>query len=729
MTSFNTSEEELSRISRYVYETFQDIAVTSHMIQWRRHGYLLDETLTTTGDILQGRFESTYIVGSQSEGSTTVGMNSDTDFLMCEDDHLVVLEEKGWRRGKRNLLAFKDEETPPQFYKLCRMELNRPGYVTEPLHSTDVVDDQGRVLVSNKWLDEAMDRAFGDIVQHKCTTRGPQVSQGALISHGPSRSPVEEVDMVNALPCAILPEECQFLFQRPRPGHWPEPKTLEYARQCPAFFVPQGPANTLIEVRVLQWRLSTTLIERRLMFDLTEVQMLVYILLKMMRGCYIKPQFDDNLSTFHFKTAMMFTIETHSPDIWRKDNIVACTIYSFNTLLRWIKLRYCPHFTTKGVNLFDGKLSRHELQQLESVIMQIRDNIVWCICNLEMDMFGLRIKNKMGIQVLPVRIDNPRRQNIQKIQKKIIVNVSTSKGTFIEYLALQYNVMGPDEAHERVTRQLHHLHSMQATGSDLEREAASLYIPYLYGYLASIRASHCIASNQPVTQDIHRLYSLSLDCDLMSGKLKYASMLYCSGQYAQAAQMLTHCEGLLGQDVAHYCGCGGREYAHQSDRYLEKGLNTNTADLLRTSSTICVKFSRHELPCVPEHLRYEMYRTQTQEDRKKRHREHGWMDLVVIDCLPFLFYLQFLVYKQMGQPYRQFKAMQNQGDYFTCLKQKQIRGHGDTAANVLAHCFELVDRSNISNMAWNRYQMSIKAYPTNNAAWIHLIRLFRKHFL
>jgi len=149
MTSYKGSQEELSRFSRYVYETFKDISVTSHMIHVRRHGCLLQETVWTTGSKLLGRGWSTYIVGSQSEGSTTVGMKSDTDIFFSHYDYLLVLEKKEWRRGKRNLLAFKDEETPPQFYKLRRMEHDRPGYVTEPLDSTDVVDDQGRVLVSN----------------------------------------------------------------------------------------------------------------------------------------------------------------------------------------------------------------------------------------------------------------------------------------------------------------------------------------------------------------------------------------------------------------------------------------------------------------------------------------------------------------------------------------------------------------------------------------------------
>jgi len=659
------------------------------------------------------------------EGSTTVGMKSDTDMFTSRDNHLVVLEEKGWCKEKWNLLAFKDEDTPPQFYKLWRMEHDKLGYITEPLHSTDAVDDQGRVLVSNKCFDEDMESIVGHLVQHKSTTHGPQVNVGGLISHGPSRSWTEQIDYVNALPCDTLPEECQFLFERPRPGHWPKQKSLEYAKQCPAFFVPQGPPNVVIEDRILQWRLSTTLIERQLMFDLTEVQMLVYILLKMLRVCYIKPHFDDKLSTFHFKTAIMFTIESHLPDIWRRDNLLACTNFCFNTLLRWIKLRFCPHFTTKGVNLFNGKLSRHELKQLESVIMQIRDNIVWHICNLEMDMFGLRVMDKIGIRVLPFEIKNPKKKSNHKILKKVIGTVSFEISYLTEVLALQYNRLGPDVALERVSLQLHHLNSMKATESELVCEAAILFIPYLYGTLATIRASLCIASNQSVTQDIHQLYALSLECDLMSGKLKYASMLYCSGQYVQAAQLLTHCEGLLGLDVAHFCGCFSRRYSHRSNRYLEKGLNTNAVDLNKTSSTLCVKFSRHELPCVPEHLRYEMYRTQTLEDRKKRYSTNEWMDLVVIDCQLLLYYLQFLVYRQMGQQDRQAVALQNLSRYFKFSRQEKKIGHIETAANVAAHCCELMNRP---DKAWIIYKQSLELCPNNNAAWMHLITLFRKHF-
>ena len=79
MTSYKASQEELRKLSRYVYDTFQDIEVTSHMIHWRRRLYLLWETVANKMNTISGGNVTPYIVGSQSEGSTTVGMQSDTD--------------------------------------------------------------------------------------------------------------------------------------------------------------------------------------------------------------------------------------------------------------------------------------------------------------------------------------------------------------------------------------------------------------------------------------------------------------------------------------------------------------------------------------------------------------------------------------------------------------------------------------------------------------------------
>ena len=208
----------------------------------------------------------------------------------------------------------------------------------------------------------------------------------------------------------------------------------------------------------------------------------------------------------------------------------------------------------------------------------------------------------------------------------------------------------------------------------------------------------------------------------MSTKLKCASMLYCSGQCAEAAQVLTHCEGLLGPDVNHYCVCEDRLWLvrNQSESYLRIGLDGNVVALLKSHSTMCVKFSIHERCCVPEHLQGEMFRTLTHEDLQLRNVNNAWMDLVVIDCVPFLHYLQYLVYRQLGQPVSKRVALLKLVDYV--CQPEGIRGHVDTAIHMLAHCAEL---ENLPEAVLDLYQDSVRDFPRNNIANWHLARFLQ----
>jgi len=312
------SNEELSRD---VYEAFQTISVTSEMILRRRHDHLLQETLYTTRLKFLGDSCSLFIVGSQVEESTTLGMKSDIDQVARLDSFHVVLRLGAWQTGKINLLAFKDETTPPQFYKLCRLQKTPDGrheYMRDPIDDTDIVDKKGRVLITNTWVDTFAMLEFKNLGEEK------------LIMNGPSRSFDDRLDLVLAFPCNDVPEECEDLYQRSRPGHWPKTETFEYARQCPVFFVPQGHPHSPLNERQLQWRLSTTQSDSSCLISLKN-----NILLKMLKKENCKAKFGDNFSTFHIKTAMLFTIERHSPGTWCIDNIVVCATYCIDTLVQW----------------------------------------------------------------------------------------------------------------------------------------------------------------------------------------------------------------------------------------------------------------------------------------------------------------------------------------------------------------------------------------------------------
>jgi len=720
MTSYKKSKEEFSRD---VYKAFQSIGVTSDMIHWRRNCFLLDGTVYTTGLKLLGFSHNIFIVGSQVEGSTTIGMRSDTDHLFLHDNVQVVLKLGAWQAGKNNLLAFQDETTPPQFYKLCILQPTPDGRqecMRGQVNDSYVVE-QGRVLCSHRIVDKIVNDVFKGMGSDR------------VVKHGPSISNSDEYDFVCALPCNDLPEECESFFTRSRPGHWPKSETLEYARQCPVFFIPQGHPHSLFNE--LQWRVSTSLTERKLIFNFSEEQMLVFVLLKMLRKEYCKPKFGDDFSTFHIKTAMMFTIESHPQEIWRIDNIVECASYCIDILIQYAQDNVFPHFTMSGVNLFDGKLSEPDIKELETFLINLNKNIVEYISNLEMDSFGLKV-------LLGVHDEESKLTHEMEIRMMIRAEVRSALCDMVKMIYFQIITMHVVKAECSLSDHITYLAGLQSNGERWQREAADLFLPFLYGTLASINASHCITTNLPVTQDIIDLYKPSLECDLMSGKLKYASMLYCSGQFEQAADMLIHCEGLLGPDVVHDCQCQ-QKYNFQSDTCFRKYLYTSIVELLKTSSTSCVWFSEHELQCVPKHLRCEMYRTQTQNDKNKRNVLYAWMDMVVIDCVTFLYYLQYLVYRQKGNLPMRLLAMFNLMDYANKLVNTEVHKrrahcvmveylikeasfHTDTTFHVLAHCWELENRPDV---AWQLYQVSMNTYRTNNIALVHLIRLFIKYFL
>jgi len=93
MTSYEESQRQMSR---YLSQALDDIGVIQDMTDLRRHIRLLQETLYTIQCKLHGYKETHYIVGSQSEGTTTIGMDSDTDNLHILNDYQGVICLSRW---------------------------------------------------------------------------------------------------------------------------------------------------------------------------------------------------------------------------------------------------------------------------------------------------------------------------------------------------------------------------------------------------------------------------------------------------------------------------------------------------------------------------------------------------------------------------------------------------------------------------------------------------------
>ncbi|KAH3829650.1 hypothetical protein DPMN_102877 [Dreissena polymorpha] len=699
----------------------EDIGVTEEMVRFRRYVYLEDETRSPC----KNTSVSTYIlaVGSQVEGSTTLGMNSDTDMMRVEQYKKLSFHGQITEKTERNTLAavvVKDKNCCSQCCFLQVRPLNPE--TNQKIASNDdiditgrfVCDKQGRIFVSNK---PAVDKlsSMVKLFALNCEQHGPAVRFS---------DKCKETDVSFAIECPSQPDDCQVLFTRPKPGHWPKQQTITDAKQCGIFLVHPGNIgstynrlNSILTIQfsteysLLQWRISTNTIERLLMFDLSIVQMRAYILTKMIRKEFLGPLEDTRLSTFHMKTSFLFTIEQFPENIWRNDNLLQCVLYCLNTLRRFLKRRYCPHYTIASVNLFENKLEVFEMDLLENEISTMIFSKLICICSIQMDNFGQRMSGRINSRL------STKQEARSLIISQFLFNTYEDWSSNIDRKARKSKSEVDYFLDYRIESE-----SFAITNDDKYRYERKYHLNYILNQKASVEASRCLENNIEISDAIDKMFRGSLSSGKISCYLKYASMLVCTQQYEKAESRLK--EVRITKHMVEV------SFLLDDFKTLEKRVkftNSNSPayivkDCLRKILTP-VSFSREESYCLPKHLVYEMYRYRWDTDaNKSEYRElscERWRDTAVINARPFLFYLQYLSSKHA---HTKHVSLCNIEKYL----EDKLNGkdnfdkHIETTINILGHIHEL--ENNIS-AAWTTYAKSVLYVPTNNAALWHLFRL------
>lgn len=92
--------------------------------------------------------------------------------------------------------------------------------------------------------------------------------------------------------------------------------------------------------------------------------------------------------------------------------------------------------------------------------------------------------------------------------------------------------------------------------------------------------------------------------------------------------------------------------------------------------------------------------------------------MVCVDCLPLLYYLQYLTYEALNNRRKQKIALEKLQKYV--LTTDVVFGHSETVLNVLGRCF-INEHKNDSAM--EVYKLSLEVYPRNNVAHFLLTML------
>ncbi|KAH3718779.1 uncharacterized protein LOC127854795 [Dreissena polymorpha] len=686
-------QEDFTELSERLSSALEDMGVTWETVMIRRKSYHLREKHGDIIDKISGHTESYFHFGSQSEGTTTPGLQSDIDLLFCELGVNVMRTIESRKSGMLNVLMLKDDSLPPQHYIL---QVTRPNSSAPETRVLDyrMIRCANTVVLSPERVIKDYERQMYATFKH-VKICGPSVN---LYGH---------LDTVKSFCVRELMPEVQRWVNRNRVGQWPTAKMLEAARMCPCFLVPSGHPGS--DTRYVEWRLSPNLIERLLVYSLNITHLKCYIVLKIIKKAIFNTEVPDGITSFHCKTALLYTVERTPTSIWKPHNLVYLTILCLSTMERWLSQMLCPHYILPDTNLFDGKLMVGSCRRLLKCVNSIIRNLPRALCKIAIDRLGMRLLYR-GLGIIRNKDGLTRQQQNMAIQRTL----DHDRLQCLYMFELNKTNFSFDINTYKILQQLL-LH-----GDKIEKRVVRLFARFMTSLLASTVSSQFIRCNKAVTKVILDCFKHSLNTDVASTRLKLASMLYCNGALHAAARVLDDVEQRMKHNVINMCGCL-QSLPRDSTLDTFLGLPPSFPDsrLNVQNVVFCVRFTRPEAFCVPTVLLYEMNRAFSMEDLRERDvPDTWWMNDGCVDALVFLRYMQYLTYKGLGVNERKVQALNAILDYI------QRHGHDcyhlDTMMNLAGHCIEMEGKV---EHAKNIYNLSLEHRRRNNAANWHVERL------
>ncbi|XP_045195612.2 uncharacterized protein LOC123551043 [Mercenaria mercenaria] len=681
----------IESVSVKLSEVLSDIGVDERIVLKRRRGALLAESMATRSLQLQDCNDTTYYFGSQSEGTTTLDLHSDTDRLYCFNDFNVIQDRSDWKPGVQICLMIQDDTVSPGYCLLQPLRKDTPHpYHTVP--NKNFSERKGKILIKNKVISE-----MADIIENGGTRHGPAHTLQ-------KQTGMNYVDIVPAYHCKSWPLQARQWLDWQGIGQWPSADMRRYCDSTGCFLVGVGSRGS--EHEEFEWRISTSLAERCLMFNLNITQIQCYVLMKMILKTLIKPLFEDTISSFMCKTVMFHCIANTHSNIWRENNILGCLSLCLFVLHNCILNENCPNFIIPGNNLMRGNIP----QTYKPYILQKLCDVVTGRCiallGIECDDLGLRLQCKMN--------------NLSSFKASDIVS-----GYILKSLAysIDFSIRpclicnsSNEEAVQTLRKYISKLVDISDQCEGVDKAVYHLLAPWFYTSLGTALASYSIHLDNAVSAEALTWISLGLNTDVSSSKLKLASIYYCTGDTRKMETTLRNIERSYDVNtVEPICSC--HFYIKQA---LREGFlaisNDHNEEAIQHILAFCVIFMPYEIKCVPHELQYEMFRS-SKDDLAFRPLHDYWIKWAVVDSLPYLYFLQYKTYKSLGRQDEKKRALSN---LLKTTDREPNLGHRETALNLLGQCME---QENRATDALRCYLISLNLRERYNAAKIHICRL------
>ncbi|XP_034306414.2 uncharacterized protein [Magallana gigas] len=338
MDSLNQGMSEgMKNISESVFVGLCEIMGTSQQVAGRREGTVIREMvnrrITPNDGIIQ--MDS----GSRKEGFRLKG--SDMDTMFWPNNHRVIMDmsQSEYYNTANTTLILSDSSACPPGFTILQL-LTPPRY--NEVQSACVRMNNRVYISSSKYREMTCTIVFSDSKLY-----GP-------VSTGIRRG--VEYDHAWCFVCDFWPQSaCSWID---RCHSWPDPEVVNDIVRNGCHYIPLGARGPLEDKK---WKISFSKAEFKLVSSMNHSQFLTYGLLKVffkeiIFRQSIREETCGLLSSYHVKTAILWTIQQNTLPHWNPQNLLAGFWVCFNLLLKWVYQGVCPNFFIPQNNLFNRRV-------------------------------------------------------------------------------------------------------------------------------------------------------------------------------------------------------------------------------------------------------------------------------------------------------------------------------------------------------------------------------------
>ena len=710
-------------VSLKLYNILESICVSTDVMQIRRRMASITEILFSISSLPNTRC---YIFGSSFEGSSTLTMGSDVDYVYvnCKVPVVCKIESNSNLPYPVGSLLIPDHRFPGY----AKLQLIHEGKVsftndpedfrqpsTPPTHIvTDwdiLADNQNRLCLINTYGSDAL-------VSLKLYRQGPALTCKGDEKQGP-------YDSMDAFECDTWPPLATEWLTRRRKYDWPSSDLIQKIKSYG--FIMVNTFHPLSDEKRLQWRLPFSRQERLLVLHFNSAQMKCYVLLKLIKININKEIGEETLTSYHCKTCMFYMLENTPNKMWIPENLASCLLMCLKQIRLWVMNDNCPNYFIPGENMFDRitneDFKRKLFEILDNAINSDLERLILAIKTDKLD--EIAFENEIPRTLTPPltnlkhMIDAARTQH----NKKGCVLIEVSSLTY--YLVFRRNCILKELFSSNIeifTKNIRkHLFKLERSNKifdHFEEEtttAKSLIIPFLQLALLSntvVKQLLC-DENEEIRKTVGSKQWDELQLSGIS-KLKQASVSLALKNYNDSLHTLFKVSQRRRYSL---CTC----YKHKSIQPSLDELwnitgcasNISVEGLLKHIILPCVSFLPTEQLITPCAINYEMIRSFGVPMIDRDIVIYLWSDWGTVDGTFLTIFLLYLNFKALGQTSDARKSIKK----MIWFLNKGSISHRETCLNLLG--WVQMGRGNVK-LALECFAKSLKAQPSCNAACWHL---------